>query len=368
MTRSFAINLDCALHPIRLGSDVYRRLPDFLPPSTAAVALLGDRTVIDLYGERLRSALRAYPTVHTFTFAPGERRKNRRTKSALEDRLLAAGLGRDGAIVALGGGVTTDLAGFIAGTYQRGLPWLAAPTSLLGMVDAAIGGKTGVNTPAGKNLIGLFHPPRAVLIDPGVLQTLPKIELRNGLAEMIKHAVIADAAYLESLTRDGARLSAGDRPALEAAIARSAQIKGDIAARDSTETNLRQVLNLGHTIGHALERASDHALPHGIAVAVGLSVETRLAVRLGLMKEEERELVRRALRAAGLPEAAPRPLAPERILAATAGDKKSRRGRVHYALPAGLGHMARDASGNFGMEVDARLVLEVLREAQEEQS
>lgn len=366
MSPADELNLDCSLHTIRLGENVYRLLPDFLPATTAAVAVIGDRTVIALHAAKIQAALGDRLPTTILTFPPGERQKTRRSKSALEDRLLATGLGRDGAIIALGGGVSLDLAGFVAGTFQRGIPWLAAPTSLLGMVDAAIGGKTGVNTPAGKNLVGLFHPPCAVLLDPRVLVTLPESEIKNGLAEMIKHAVIADAAYLEGLTRHAPALLAGDRPALVEAIAQSVRIKADIVTRDFTETNERQVLNLGHTIGHAVERAGGHALPHGAAVAIGLNVESLLAVRLGLLTSTARQSIRLALLAVGLPLALPCELTPARVLAATAGDKKSRRGRVRYALPAGLGHMARDTNGSFGIEVDDALVLEVLKESQKE--
>jgi 3-dehydroquinate synthase len=284
----------------------------------------------------------------------GERFKNRETWARVTDDLLAQGFGRDSAIVAVGGGVVGDLAGFVAATYMRGIPFVQVPTTLVAMIDASIGGKTGVDTPAGKNLVGAFHQPAAVLIDPSVLATLPPRELRAGLAEAIKHGVIADAGYfdrtvdaLPALLAPGGSTSGAMRSLIEGSVA----IKGSIVARDEREHGLRKILNFGHTLGHAAEALSGFALLHGEAIAIGMAVESRLAERLGLAESGTADRVRRALALAMLPCQVPTSLDPEQLIALTRTDKKARRGRVEYALPYAIGRMAGGDS-DWGIAVD----------------
>jgi 3-dehydroquinate synthase len=325
------------------------------------VAIVADETVASLHAARVEAALGGAPLLATVSFPAGEKSKTRATKERIEDELVERGLGRDGVIVALGGGVTTDLAGFVASTYLRGVPWMAVPTSLLAAVDAAIGGKTGVDTPLGKNLIGSFHRPLAVLIDLDLLSTLPREEVDNGLAEMVKHAVIADAAYLEELVQGADGIRALEPEALEAPLRRSVEIKAAVVHRDPEEQDERQVLNCGHTIAHAIEKTSSFRVRHGLAVSSGLSVEAGIACRLGILDSEERDRLRTALTGLGLPVAPPRDLAPSEILAATAVDKKGRKGRPRYALPEALGRMARGPEG-YGLEVEDSVVLAALEE------
>src|SRR5690606_10280336 len=192
---------------------------------------------------------------------PGEASKSRAVKDALEDQWFAAGLGRDSLCLALGGGVVGDLAGFVAATYLRGIPVVQAPTSLVAMVDSSIGGKTGIDVPAGKNLVGAFHPPLAVVADVEALRTLPDDELRFGLAEVVKHAIIADVELFSELERIVDSLFARDPKVLAAIVETNLRIKGRVVEADEREGGLRQILNLGHTVGHALERLARYALP-----------------------------------------------------------------------------------------------------------
>jgi 3-dehydroquinate synthase len=262
--------------------------------------------------------------------------------------MLTKGYGRDAAVIALGGGVVGDLAGFVAATFMRGIPVIQIPTTLLAMIDASIGGKTAVDTPAGKNLVGAFHAPAAVLIDPQVLATLPLRELRAGFAEALKHGVIADAPYLSSVASGASELlstdgSQGD--SMFSLIVRSVEIKADIVSRDEREEGLRQVLNFGHTIGHAVELVSGYSLLHGEAVAIGMALESELAERIGLAQTGTAAAVSSALKSAGLPTALPSGSDGEAVMDAMKSDKKGRSGRTRFALPLRIGAMAGEDTG-----------------------
>lgn len=299
----------------------------------------------------------------------GEAHKTRETWGAVTDQMLAAGCGRDTTVVALGGGVVGDLAGFVAATFMRGVPYIQVPTTLLAMVDASVGGKTGVDTPAGKNLVGAFHQPSAVVVDPEVLRSLPSRQLRAGLAEVVKHGVVADAAYLDRVeealpTITTASMRRGTTPAeLVTLIGRAVEIKAGVVCRDEREGGMRKILNFGHTIGHALEVATDYALLHGEAVAIGMAVEARLAEYLDVAAPGTASRIRTVLERAELPTAIPESLAPEAIVAATHLDKKARGGRVEYALPSRVGAMAA-ADAGWAVAVDDRDVRRVLSRPQ----
>jgi 3-dehydroquinate synthase len=286
----------------------------------------------------------------TLTFPAGERSKTRETWSRLTDELLGRGFGRDSGIVALGGGVAGDLAGFVAATYLRGVPYVQVPTTLLAMLDASVGGKTGVDTPQGKNLIGAFHPPVAVLADLLVLRTLPDREYRAGLAEAVKHGLIADQAYFEWIEGTAERLIARDPAALQHLVLRSVEIKAGVVSEDEREGGRRAVLNAGHTVAHALESATDYRIPHGEAVGLGLVAECALASALGLASTEAGGRVAALLQRLGLPTRLPEPIAPERLLGAMASDKKNRRGAIRFALPRGVGTM--EPGTNWTTEAD----------------
>ena len=325
-------------------------------------AVISDDTVAPLYAGRVRSALGEGRT-KLYTVPAGEEQKTRAMWSTLTDAMLADSFGRDTAVVALGGGVIGDLAGFVAATYMRGLPFIQVPTTLLAMIDASIGGKTGVDTPTGKNLVGAFHQPSAVIADLDVLRTLPPEHLRAGLAEAIKHGVIADAAYFDDVAEAAPSIVSGSRQAvaaLERVVVRSIAIKADVVRRDEREGGVRKTLNFGHTIGHAIELRSDYRMLHGEAVAVGMVLESRVAERLGVAEAGTSDRVLQAIERSGLPASRPANQTPDEILSATRGDKKARGGVVEYALPVRIGAMA-GADQGWSVAVADDIVLEVLR-------
>jgi 3-dehydroquinate synthase len=278
----------------------------------------------------------------------GETNKTRDTWARLTDQMLAKNYGRDSAVIAVGGGVVGDLAGFVAGTFMRGVPVVQVPTTLMAMVDASIGGKTAVDTPAGKNLVGVFHFPAAVVIDPQVLATLPLREMRAGFAEIVKHGVIANESYLRQVVSSAQQLlgKAGpDSDTMLSVIVRSIEIKADIVSRDEREDGLRKTLNFGHTIGHAVELVSGYSLLHGEAVAIGMVLEGRLAEKAGVAKAGTADAITNALQAVGLPTELPQPFDRDAVLEAIGSDKKGRAGKMRFALPSAIGAMAGAETG-----------------------
>jgi 3-dehydroquinate synthase len=282
------------------------------------------------------------------TFPAGEASKTREQWARLTDALLADGFGRDSGLIALGGGVAGDLAGFVAATFMRGLPYLQVPTSLLAMLDASVGGKTGVDTPEGKNLIGAFHPPAAVVADPRALATLPERDFRGGMAEAVKHGLIADAAYFAWMEQEADALLGRDEAALTRLVRRSVEIKAEVVSGDERETGRRAILNAGHTVAHALERVSGYALPHGEAVALGLVAECWVAEAIGVAPSGLAGRVAALLDRLGLPVRLAQPLDIDRVIAGMASDKKNRSARVRFALPNRLGGV--DAEGGWTRE------------------
>jgi 3-dehydroquinate synthase len=328
-------------------------------------AIVTDSEVGLHYRERVRDAVDAVlgePRCLAVTVPAGEATKTRATWASLTDFLLFEECGRDTVLIALGGGMVGDLTGFVAATFMRGIPYVQVPTSLLAMVDASVGGKTGVDTTEGKNLVGAFHQPAAVLIDPLVLGTLPPRHLRAGLAEVIKHGVIADGDYLEVVGSLAASLVAAPTAHADAIadlVTRSVEIKASIVARDEREQGIRAVLNFGHTIGHAIEAESDYAVLHGEAVAIGMVIESLLAEQLGVATSGTAAVVRRAVEAAGLPSTIPEGLDTDLIVERTLTDKKRRAGSVLYALPRQIGEMAGDGE-RWATPVDTDLVRALL--------
>jgi 3-dehydroquinate synthase len=315
----------------------------------------------------------AMPTakVSTATIPAGEASKTREHWARLTDWLLAEGAGRDSAIVALGGGVVGDLAGFVAATYMRGIPVVQVPTSLLAMVDASIGGKTGVDTPKGKNLVGAFHQPAAVVIDPATLATLPAAHARAGIAEVIKHGAISDSGYFGLAASWGAAVHRTaqrndfDWTSSETidVIAHSVKTKADVVNTDPHEKGRRQVLNAGHTVAHALERESNYDLLHGEAVAIGLVVEAELGEAAGITQSGTAGQLRSALGAAGLPTRLPAGADAGRLIDAMRVDKKSRAGGLAFSLLSSIGRPAGDASKGWSTQLDERLIREILQAA-----
>lgn len=277
---------------------------------------------------------------------PGEDSKTRAGKAAIEDAMLAAGIDRRGCVVAVGGGVVLDLAGFVAATFMRGIAHLNVATSLLAQVDAAIGGKTAINTPAGKNLVGAFHHPRAVFLHTDALDALPAIELKNGLAEAIKHAVLWDAELMTTLERWAASGPTGAalRPT-DAVIARCVEIKAEVVAADDRDLELRNILNYGHTVAHGIEGATKGRVPHGHAVAIGMVIEARLASREGRFPAEDLGRLVALLDELGLPTAPP--CAFDDAIPYLARDKKTEDAVVRCAIPRAIGRMDPEEDGRY---------------------
>jgi len=299
------------------------------------VALVADSNVGPLYaGQAQRSLAAAGCTTQVITIPAGEEHKNLDTVAELWRAFLEAGLDRGSAVVALGGGVTGDLAGFAAATFLRGVAWAAVPTSLLAMVDAALGGKTGFDLPQGKNLVGACAPPRLVLADPGLLATLPDAELRCGLAETVKAAIIGDPALFELCA--GGFESCKER--LEPLIRQAAAVKVALIEADPYESGPRAALNLGHTAGHAIETVSGYRVGHGEAVAIGMVLEARLAERLGLAERGLAGQIASVLAGLGLPTTLPG-LSRPALLQTMQRDKKNASGAVRFALPRGIGRV-----------------------------
>jgi len=329
-----------ASYDVVIGPGALAELPARLGVACPAAryAVVADATVAALYGEAVTARLTAAGLdTRLFPFPAGESHKTRATWAELTDALLAARIGRDGAIIALGGGVTGDLAGFVAATFLRGLPFVQVPTSALAMIDAALGGKTAVDVPAGKNLVGAFHQPRLVVADTETLRTLPAAGLADGLAEAVKHGVIADAAYLGFLEEHAAAILARDARTLERVVARSVEIKAGIVAADPQETGRRVVLNFGHTVGHAIEAAAGFTLPHGAAVAAGMVAEARLGERIGRTAPGTASRITAAVARFALRTTPPPGLDVPALLDRMRFDKKARAGALRFALPAAIG-------------------------------
>ena len=279
--------------------------------------------------------------VATSTLLPGEKIKNLRTVEKLYRVFLNLGLDRKSLVVAVGGGVLGDIVGFAAATYLRGVRFVQVPTTLLAQVDASVGGKTGVDLPEGKNLIGAFHQPSAVLIDPGTLKTLPMQELRAGLAEVIKYGIIYDKGFFESLSQNVPALLKQDEKALSDVIARSCEIKAEVVAQDETEQGLRAILNFGHTIGHALEAVTNYRrYKHGEAVAIGMVSAALIGEEVGVTPAAVTQEIRTLLQTAHLPVAFPGEIATEAILEAAQRDKKTEQGELRFVLARGIGEVA----------------------------
>lgn len=307
---------------------------------TRQTVLIADGTVHDLLQDGRLG--RAGWGGDAITFPAGEGSKNRKEWARITDLLLDRGLGRDGGIIALGGGVAGDLAGFVAATYLRGIPFIQAPTSLLAMVDASVGGKTGVDTRHGKNLVGAFHPPAAVVSDPAVLATLPDRDYRGGLAEAVKHGLIADAEYFGWMEREVDALLGRDTTVLTRLVRRSVEIKAEVVSADERESGRRATLNAGHTVAHALEQATAYDLAHGEAVSLGLVAECAVAEGLGIGAPDLRGRVAALLERLGLPIRLPKRVPIDPFLAAMTRDKKNREAQIHFALPSAIGCMSSE--------------------------
>ncbi len=301
-------------------------------------ALVSDAAILSLYGKTVLASLEAAGFGVTVVEVPeGEAAKTLATAERCWDALLSEGLDRTSTVLALGGGAVGDVAGFVAATYMRGVNFMQVPTTILAQVDASIGGKTAIDHPRAKSLIGAFYQPRLVLVDPGVARTLSEREFRSGLAEIVKHGIVLDAGYFAEVESSVDALLARDLTALERIVGGSCRLKASVVERDERENELRHVLNYGHTIGHALEAATGYArFTHGEAVSLGIVAEARLARRLGLASDETVARQERLLAAVGLPVSATS-IDTDAVLDAIGRDKKARDGRVPFVMAPRIG-------------------------------
>ncbi len=329
-------------YPIHVGSGILDATALYAPHLPAgSAAVVTNQVVAPLYLPRVKKALEAAGArVAQVVLEDGEHSKRWTSLERVFDALLAARCGRDTLIVALGGGVIGDLAGFAAAIYQRGVALLQVPTTLLAQVDSSVGGKTAINHVQGKNMLGAFHQPRAVITDVATLDTLPERELRAGLAEVIKHALALDLPFVEWLEKSIDSLLARERSALVYAVRRCCELKAGVVAADERESGVRSLLNFGHTFGHAIEAGTGYgAWLHGEAIAAGMVMAAELSARAGLLAAADVHRVRSLLSRAGLPVTGPA-LGTERLLELMALDKKVARGRTRFVLLEAIGRAA----------------------------
>ena len=345
MRERITVSLAERSYDIHVGPQLIAEAGRLLKPlARGVVPVVTDANVAPLYLDRFASVLKeAGIETRPIVLDAGEGTKSFSWLESLTSELLRAGVERGGLIVALGGGVIGDLTGFAAGILKRGVDFAQVPTTLLAQVDSSVGGKTAINTPEGKNLIGVFHQPKIVLADTDVLSTLPRRELLAGYGEVVKYGALGDRAFFEWLEVNGARALKGDAAAMVHAVARCCRMKAEIVARDERESGDRALLNLGHTFGHALEAATGFSdrLLHGEGVALGMVLAFRLSVRLGLCPGQDAERFARHLKSVGLPTEitdipGKRPGADE-LLAHMAHDKKAKDGTVAFILVRGIG-------------------------------
>jgi 3-dehydroquinate synthase len=357
-TSALTITTPAGSYPILVGAGLLETLPEQLAALDlrGALWLIADAIVYPHYGPAIEHALQnAGHKVQVYQVPSGETSKELAVAEQLYGWLIGGGVERRDVVLALGGGVIGDLAGFVAATILRGVAFVQLPTTLLAMVDSALGGKTGVNHPLGKNLIGAFHQPRLVLSDTNTLATLPPRELSAGWAEVIKHGVIRDAGLFQQLEqnseglisiahahdlaqRQASNVLHTDAWPLSSMIRRAAKVKVDVVNADERETGERMLLNYGHTLGHAVEAAAGYGtLLHGEAVAIGMHLEAQLAAHLGMIDTALVARQQALLHAYNLPTSIPQGISDERILSLTLRDKKVRAGKIRWALPTALG-------------------------------
>ncbi len=357
MTRAILVGLGPRSYQVRVGGGLIDGAGEAMAPlmKRRRTAIVSDETVWGLHGARLTAALdRAGIAATPIVVPPGEQTKSFDGLSQVTDQLLAQELDRGDVITAFGGGVVGDLAGFAAAIYKRGVDFVQIPTTLLAQVDSSVGGKTAIDTPRGKNLVGAFHQPRLVLADLDVLATLPDREVRAGYAEIIKYGLLGDFRFFEWLEANGGAVLAREPAALEAAVARSVEMKAEIVAEDETEQGRRALLNLGHTFGHALESETGYgeALLHGEAVAAGMALAFRFSAAEGLCDAQEARRAAAAIAAAGLPttlaEVRPETFDTAQLVRHMAQDKKAEAGRLTFILARRLGEafVAKDVDAD----------------------
>lgn len=324
-------------------------------------AVVTDSVVKDLYAVDILNKLKsAGYNADLFVFDAGETNKTRRTKELVEDAMLAKGYRRDCCIIAVGGGVVTDLAGFVAGTFGRGVPFINYATTLLAAADASVGGKTAVDTPLATNLIGLFNQPQKVYLDIATWKTLPDRQISSGLAETIKHACLASHDLFDYLNAHMSEILEIEKEACEHIANENCKIKYEVVMKDERESGLREILNLGHTVGRAIETVSDYKLLHGEALSIGMVAEVKLAYKLGYMTETERDDVIALLAKANLPISIPDYIDREALVKKLYTDKKVRNGQLRFVIQKGIGDIVEFEEGVFATKIEESVAREII--------
>ncbi len=353
----FSSGISDANYAIVVGLDIEKDLVEIVMRAGAGrrVAVISDDVVGKKFGESIISAISAEVVAELFTFPHGEKNKNQTTVSAMQDQLLKKRYGRDTLIVALGGGVVGDVAGYVAATYMRGVPYIQIPTTLLAMVDSSVGGKVGVDTSHGKNTIGAFWQPSAMIADLKFLKDLPSREITSGLLEAIKSFFTSDKEALRIVETLNLVDPFSSLEALQGIIVRSIKLKSGVVARDPREENERRILNFGHTVGHAIEFLSGYEMPHGFAVGYGMLVEMKIAEDLGILSPEDRATLYSYLERFGITPDGIKGFNVNNVLDAIKGDKKARAGRIYCVLLNGIGSVSIEG-GQFAHPVEEAVV------------
>lgn len=349
-------------YPIQIGVQLLD-IDSWFPLATTYhnIVIISDHTVKKYYGLHLQKHLQ-HKKINTLllSFPAGDKYKNYQTKQKIENAMQQQQCGKDTLILALGGGVVGDIAGFIAATYMRGIPYIQIPTTLLSMVDSSVGGKTGINTQYGKNLIGSIYPPIGVIADITLLQSLSKKHLINGLIEAIKMFLTHDVNSFLFTKKHLSNILNGDHELLTNIVKRAVTIKANIVKKDEREQNERNVLNFGHTIGHALEKISHYRLLHGYAVAYGILVESNISHILGLLSSDQLLIIKNLLARLGIKDSALKKYDITKLIQATKNDKKVRSGKVHYSLLQKIG-MAHTTNNTYLHPVNDKIVRQALQ-------
>ena len=346
-----------------LAGELINDLKNGLVGKIKRFAVVTDSNVRPLYAERINGLLKDAGFIsNIIEFKAGEKSKTRAVKEYVEDSMLSLGYRRDCCIIAVGGGVVSDLAGFTAGTFGRGVPFINYTTTLLAAADASIGGKTAVDTPLATNLIGLFNQPKKVYIDLAAWKTLDKRELVSGLAETIKHGCLGDRELFEYLEKNNAHVFDIDRDVCEYISEHNCRVKYNVVMKDERESGLREILNLGHTVGRAVETVSDYRLTHGEAVAIGLVAQARLGETLGYISHGNVERVTELCKRAGLPVSIPGYIDKKELVKKLYTDKKVRDGKLRFVFQKEIGEMVCFGENSYGLEIAEQQIAAIIDE------
>jgi len=350
-------------YPILVGQgflqDFYAQIKDI--KNISHYIIITDSNIKKLYGAELLKNLKAKKLkVDLLSFLAGEASKTQTTKTKLENEMLKKGCGRDTLVIALGGGVVGDMAGFVAATYMRGVPYVQVPTSLLAMADSSVGGKTGIDTMYGKNLIGAFWQPQKVIADINCLKSLPQKQFINGFIEALKMFVTNDAAMVKFCLTNIDKILARDLNVIEKIITKAIKIKSDIVAEDEREAGARMILNFGHTIGHAIETLSNYNMLHGHAVGLGMLAEAKIAQKLNLLSQKDYDLLEKLILSLGLDKKELQKYKAQDILKLIKLDKKARNGKAQFVLLEKVGKVYKQ-DNNYAHFVSDRVVRETLK-------